>query len=48
MVSVLDSSRLSGLSSSLGWGHYIVFIMGRQFYFENNSASLHSGVSVAN
>ena len=40
MVSVLIS-RLSGLSLSLGWGHYVVFL-GKTVH--SLSASLHAGV----
>ena len=42
MVSALDSG-LSGLGSSPGWGHCVVFL-GKTLY--SNSASLHPGVQM--
>jgi len=42
MISVLDS-RSSGLGSSLGWGHCVVFL-GKTLY--SHSASLHPGVQM--
>ena len=43
MVSTLDSG-LSGLGSSPGWGHCVVFL-GKTLY--SHSASLHPGVQMA-
>ena len=42
MVSTLDS-RSSGLGSSPGWGHCVVFL-GKTLY--SHSASLHPGVKM--
>ena len=42
MVSTLDSG-LSGLGSSPGWGHCVVFL-GKTLY--SHSASLHPGVQM--
>ena len=44
MVSALDS-RSSGLGSSPGWGHCVVFL-GKTLY--SHSASLHPGVQMGN